>query len=804
MDKLKISVFIALLSTSLFGFAVTIPLQVNGRIFGKVADKATSGSIVYATIGVFKSIDSSLVTGTITDESGKFEILDLDEGTYYLEISFIGYKTQVIENVSITNASQLDIGTIYLNVDAQQLDEVIVSSESRSIDYQIDKKVISVNKELSSASMTAVEVLENTPSIRVDIDGNVLLRGSSGFRVLIDGKPTVLEPSDALRQMPASIIHSIEIITNPSSKYVPDGTGGIINIITKKNRSIGTSGLANLRAGSFGTYGADVLLNYRKGSSNFYISGDYGKRYSRNEYNSERRTTLNDIITAISSVGTAEDIGGGWSIRSGWDWDIFDNDVFSISARLGDSQTEGDSESNYITTQNPSNTILNESTTGYWDRGGLFFNITSNYLHKFSQDGEELALQVNYNTQDVDEQTTSFLYDEDNNVTNGSRITEVGPTGIWDIRLDYIKPFGEDYMLELGSQVRLGTGNDDIMIYEYDDTLNELILQPERSNDIDYSRDIFSLYSVFKGRYKGLGYQAGLRGEYTNRNIGSSAVVTSSTTVDRYDLFPSVHLSYDISEDSQMMTNYSRRINRPRSWLFEPFITWMDLFNVRQGNPSILPEYIDSFELNFIKNWKKSRMSVETYYRVTHNKVNRITSVYQEGVLLSTFENVGTDYALGIEAMYHTKPTKWWEMNLTGNTYNYRIKGQLSNSDNAFENTSFNWSSRMSNIFSVFKNTKLQVDGNYNSPTATSQGEEENYYSINLGVRSDFWDNKLSLSVQVRDVFATDRRVSIVESPMLYNYYSRLSNAPNISLTLSYKFNNYKVREEEDVIDDDF
>ncbi|TYQ00187.1 outer membrane receptor protein involved in Fe transport [Tenacibaculum adriaticum] len=801
MTKLKN--LIILLTTILLGYTNTIDAQTEGKITGKVFDHATNNPIEYATIGVFYSSDKSLATGTITDEKGDFTIPNLKIDTYYFEVSFIGYKTQIIENVSIKNATPLDLGTIYLEVDAAQLDEVVINAESRSIDYQIDKKVISVNKELSSASMTAVEVLENTPSIRVDIDGNVLLRGSSGFRVLIDGKPTVLEPSDALKQMPASLIKNIEIITNPSSKYVPDGTGGIINIITKKNRSIGTSSLANLRVGSFGTYGADVLLNYRKGKSNFYISGDYGKRYNRNEYNSERRTILNDTITTISSRGKAEDIDGGWSIRSGWDWDISDNDVFSISARLGDWQTEGDSEANYITSQNPITTILNENTTGYWDRGGLFFNITSNYEHQFSEEGEELAFQINYNTRDVDEQTTSFLYNENNTIINGSRITEVGPTGIWDIRLDYTKPFGEDYILELGSQVRLGTGNDDIMIYEYDDTLNELTLQPERNNDIDYSRDIFSLYSVFKGRYKGLGYQAGLRGEYTNRDIGSSTVATS-TTVDRFDLFPSVHLSYDISDDNQIMTNYSRRINRPRSWFFEPFVTWTDLFNVRQGNPSILPEYIDSFELNFIKNWEKRRMSVETYYRVTHNKINRITSVYQEGVLLSTLENVGTDYALGIEAMYNIKPTNWWEMNLTGNTYNYKIEGQLSNSNESFENTSFNWSSRMSNTFSVFKSTKLQVDGNYNSQTVTSQGEEEDYYTINLGIRSDFLDNKLSLSAQVRDVFATNRRTSIVENPTLYNYHSQLSNAPNVSLTLSYKFNNYKVKEEEEGIDDDF
>ena len=550
------------------------------------------------------------------------------------------------------------------------------------------------------------------------------------------------------------------------------------------------SGLANLNAGSFGTYGGDLLLNYKKGQSNFFIGGEFRERIRPNENFSERITILNDTTTTLISNGTGEHNRGGWSLRAGWDWDITPKDAFSLGVRIGDFEMDGSSESSYVTTQSPGNLNLSEITLSEFSRGGQYVNITGNFLHKFSKEKEEISLQVNYHARKMEELNESFLLDGDGvNIKNGQGLTETGPAGGWDIRLDYAKPFGENYLLELGTQMRFRAHGDYTEIYDFDPLNNELVLQPDLGNDIEYNRDIIGVYSVFRGKLKSLGYQAGLRGEYTYRLIEPGSVL-EPFTIDRFDLFPSLHLSYDLPADNQIMANYSRRIDRPRGWRLEPFITWTDLFNVRQGNPALLPEFIDAYELNYIKSWKKTQLSIESYYRVTHNKVNRITSVYQEGVLLSTYDNVGTDYALGIEGMFNVKLSKWWEISLTGNAYDYRIKGAIEGE--SFENQSFNWASRLSNTFKVHKNLKIQADGRYNSPTVTSQGKEEDYYMINLGARADFLDKKLSASVQVRDVFASARRASFVESPTLYNYRSYLSNAPYFTVNLSYRFNNYQ------------
>jgi outer membrane receptor protein involved in Fe transport len=260
--------------------------------------------------------------------------------------------------------------------------------------------------------------------------------------------------------------------------------------------------------------------------------------------------------------------------------------------------------------------------------------------------------------------------------------------------------------------------------------------------------------------------------------------------MERYDFFPTLHLSYQLPGENQLMASYSRRIDRPRGWALEPFITWVDMYNVRRGNPDLLPEYIDAMELGFIHSREKSQLSLEGYYRIKHNKVERTREVYEEGILLQTFTNVGTDYSLGMEALYNISLFSWWELNLMADLYNYRIESESNGSPLNYR--SFNWGTRVNNTFNIAKRIRIQWDGNYNSATVTTQGEDKGYYSFNAAVRSDFLDKTLSLVLQVRDVFGTRERVSVIQDVDFYNYNSRMTRAPIISLTASYRLNNYK------------
>ncbi|PCE63731.1 TonB-dependent receptor domain-containing protein [Sediminicola luteus] len=762
----------------------------KGEIKGNVKDKLTQTPIEYATISLTKKDDPGFLTGTISDTNGNFSLRGLENGSYDVKIEFIGFAHKLLKDVQI-NSDSIDLGTIFLEEDREQLDEVVVLSQTNEVEYKIDKKVVSVTKELTSSSLTAVEVLENVPSIRVDLEGNVLLRGSSSFVVLIDGKPTVLEPSEVLQQIPASNIQNIEIITNPSSKYQPDGSGGIVNVILKKNKIKGTSGLINARAGSFGSFGGDFLLNYNKEKSNFFLGAEVRERNSPNESQALRRTTDNGTETTIASSGLGERTSKGWSFRGGWDYTLNANNTFSLEGRIGYRRSLGHSNAEYITSQNSALPQLIELSDGHWKRGGIYTNFTGNFVHNFSRENEKLMVQVNYGIGDNDEENTTFLRNGNTKeIESGFSNSEMGPSGGWEIRLDYTLPLRNESLLEAGSHIRLRKITDDIRIYEYDLDTNAFAIQPDKSNDIDYSRDIYGVYGVYKGQQEQWGYQLGLRSEYTYREIKASTD-PATFNVDRLDFFPTLHLSLNVNDDNQLMTNYTRRINRPRSWYLEPFVTWSDLFNVRQGNPDLLPEYIDAFEVNYIRNWKNSRLSLETYYRITHNKIDRISSVYQEGVILAKPDNIGTDFALGLEAMYNIKVIKWWEANLSGNLFDYRIKREIEESGNLGDN-SFNWNLRFSNIFYLGLNCKLQLDGSYYSPSVSVQGEEKEFYTINMGVRNDFFNRRLSATFQLRDVFATGTRASVVQTPTLYNSSKQFSIGPVLSLNLSYRFNNYE------------
>lgn len=761
----------------------------GGQVRGTIFDQNSNEPIEFATIALFSAMDSTLVTGTITDTYGQFTATRIAEGRYYMEVRYVGYEELHYSNLVINNSNpSLDLGKVFLEASAQVLEEVMITNDRNPVEFQIDKKVISVGDQMTAASLSAVEVLENVPSIRVDVEGNVSLRGSTGFTVLIDGKPTVLDPSDVLRQTPASTIENIEIITNPSSKYQPDGTGGIINIITKKNRNLGLQGLFNLKTSTFGEYGGDFLLNYRKGNANFYLGGDYRNSPYPGEVSSERRTTVGDTSTIIEAAGDAERIRGGGGLRMGLDWDVTPRNNLSIGIRAGEYKSLSNSSLDYLTYHDPFDYETRELSLNESGRGARYYNLTGSFLHKFDQKDHELLLQVNQRLRKGDEFSENLLLNDNGSVNQGTRTTEIGPSSQLEVKLDYTKPIGEKHGFEAGFQLRSGTSEDATDLYVFDLDEQDYILQPEKSNFTEYRRNIYALYGVFKGEQGKFGYQAGLRGEYTDRIITAEESI-EDYKLERYDFFPTLHLSYQLPGTNQLMASYSRRIDRPRGYYLEPFITWTDMYNVRQGNPALKPEYTDAMELGFIHTREKSQLSLEAYYRVKHNKVERTREVYEEGILLQTFSNVGTDYSLGMEGLYNISLFPWWELNLMGDLYNYRIESELNGSSSY---NSFNWGTRVNNTFNLAKRIRIQFDGNYNSATVTSQGTDKGYYSFNAAVRSDFLDRSLSLVLQVRDVFSTMERVSITQDVDFYNYYSRSTHAPIISLSVSYRLNNYK------------
>jgi hypothetical protein len=545
--------------------------EIPGKIEGVVKDSGSKHVIEYATIRLYDVRDSSMVTGTVSQVDGSFELTGLPKGSYYIVVSFMGFKNIETGMVEIDGSrSSYDFGELFMVANSELLDEIEIVGNRHQIDYQIDKKVISVNQQLASASQTAVEILESVPSIRVDIEGNVSLRGSTGITVLIDGKPTILEASDVLNQLPASTIQNIEIITNPSAKYEPDGSGGIINVITKKSRSLGLQGIMNASTNSFGMLRGDFLLNYNTGKVNYFVSGQYGSHPRIGESINERRTTSNDTTTTLLSKGNYERSGGRNEIKGGLNWTISSSDQLSIEARIGQYQRKNFSNLDYTTFTNVDMTEYHEFSENESERAGDYQSYTLNYSHNFNQKDHDLIFQLNYRKRNGTEYAENFLYDTNDQLNIGSKTTEDGPSGRVDMKLDYTLPISEKHRVEAGFQWRRGLSDEVTNFYLFDEEQDNFVIEEGFWNNTTYDRNIFSAYGIFQSEVANFGYQLGLRSEYTYRNI-STASDNNNYLIDRWDFFPTLHLSYDLRADDQLMASYSRRIDRPRGYFLEPF-----------------------------------------------------------------------------------------------------------------------------------------------------------------------------------------------------------------------------------------
>lgn len=768
----------------------------SGVIKGIIIDSASNTPIEYANIVVLSKKDTSVITGTVTDAAGKFNLEKVPFGRYFLDVRFIGFKDHRF-NVELSNQKKsIDIGTIRLSSGTYNLENVVVEGTRNPVTYQIDKKVIDVDQMGTTISGNAAEVLENVPSVSVDIEGNVSLRGSSNFTVLIDGKPSVMDAQDILQQIPATSIQSIEIITNPSAKYDPEGTAGIINIILKKKQTLGLSGVVNANAGVHDKYGGDFLFEYKTRVVNYNFGLDYNRRIFPGTRRQENIYKLPSGSNYLNSDGSMEWGRTSYGIRGGLDFSLSEGDLLSFGGRYGNGAHQRNSGLSYLQWSDNSSNVDSYRSLIDSRREGEYFALNSNYQHKFKREGHELSGEFFYGRHSGDENSITTRLDA-GVITEGTKATESGPENEFRGKLDYMLPLGEKNKFEAGYQGEAELSTDRNGLYSFDSTSADFIFEPLFSNTNEYNRTQQAVYSIYSDEWGDLGIQGGLRGEYTYQttNVKES---NQFFKIDRWDFFPTLHSSYKLGGGSQLMASYTRRIDRPHGWFLEPFISWVDANNVRKGNPALEPEFIDSYDAGIQTFFGKFNFSTDFYYRITQNKIESIRSLYQdaENVTLTTFENIGKDYSLGTEFMLVYDPLEFWDMNLMGNLYDYRVRGYLYGE--SFDRSSFNWNLRMNNVFAVTKSTSFQVNGRYNSPTVSSQGRSEGFFSADLAVKQDFMDKQLSMTLQVRDILGTAKHEFTSTSPDLYSYQYFNRESPVIMLNIKFNFNNYKKNNQEE------
>jgi outer membrane receptor protein involved in Fe transport len=794
MNKMIVVIVALLFSFSLFaqpdgGGNVPLEKKRLGSMSGVITEAGSKHVMEYANVAVYSSADSSLAGGSIADENGQFAVTGLRPGNYYVDFKFIGYEHTKKENVTIGDGLlDLDLGTIELFLAAENLGEINVLAQEHPIMYQIDKKVIDSSQFPTSANGTAADVLANTPSVVVDVEGNVTLRGSSDFTVMIDGRPTPFDPADALDQIPASTIRNIEIITNPSAKYDPDGNGGIININTKKSKLVGISGILNATADSYGFLTGDFLMNYKLEKFNIFLSGNKSNRYSEGEYESFSESYDSDTITTVS-VGESNKGRESWSLKSGFDFFMNDKNTLSFNVSLdGRSRTNGGIyDSHEYSTSGYDLISLTESSSD-GSRKNVAFSL--DYKKTFEKEGQEFTAYAYYETGTSSERSPYEQYDENSDLIEGQKSWEDGDGTEFRLNADYVYPINDKTKFEMGYQARIDRDYEwnDVHWYTVDDDY-EPTPTSEYYSDTHFDRDIHSFYGIFNNAGTIMGYQLGLRTEYTNRVLDFSGS-TQEYKINRWDLFPTAHFSFQLPLEQQLTVSYARRISRPRGYYLEPFITYVDAYNIRSGNPDIQPEYINSYEMGYQKQVGEGYLSMELYHRKTDQKIEKITSVYDENIMLQSVVNIGEDYSTGLEVMLNMRPTKWWMINLMGNVYDYRIEGEID--DESIDQQSSNWNSRFSNTFTLSKTTKLQFDGMYNSATTSAQGERDGFLFTNMALRQDFFDNKLNVTFSVRDVLNTAKFGFESSGDDFYSSRNYDMKSPVFSLTMSYKINNYR------------
>jgi len=763
----------------------------TGVITGAVYDSTSQSPVEYANIVLYTVEDSSQVTGTITDSTGQFRLTGVSTGEFYLDIRFIGFKDRRLPGVQVESRGEsVSLGEIWMSPSVLNSEGVVVEGERPTMEYKIDRKVIDVSSAQTSISGDAVDILENVPSIRVDIEGNVSLRGSQSFTVLIDGKSTPLDGTQALQQIPASSIETIEIITNPSVKYDPDGTAGIINVVLKDKQYAGSSGMIDLDVGIDNKYSGDALYQYKNGKYTITASADYGRRYYDGNRRERRQTTYQESTTHIRSTGSSVRGRNGGDGRLSLEYNINEGNKLTLQGRYGNWGFGSESEQVYREwTGDVRDDMTRYTSTEEFSRDGVFYSLSANYLHQFNQDGHEITAEFEHDVWDGSGESMNKRMNSDGDAVSGQRSVEEGPSRDYELEVEYVYPHGENRKFEAGYEAETDNGDESTEQYQYSTEQNEFIFQPEYSYTTVSARTTQSVFSLYSGEIHQFGYQLGVRGEYTYRNI-THPDSGDYFNIDRWDYFPSLHFSYSFPGSQQLMASYSRRIERPRSWWLEPFLTWEDAYTVRRGNPSLVPEYVDSYEMGFQTRFGQGVFNIEAYYRNTNNKIERIRSVYAENVTLQTIDNVGQDFSFGTEFNFRYNILSAWDMNLMGDVYRYRVRGSLE--DESFDRESYNWSTRLSNTIDLTETWRIQLDGRYQSPTVSSQGREEDYFRADLSVRKEFFNEKLAATLQVRDLFDTVTRERRSTGAGFTSYSYRDREAPIVMLNLQLNINNYE------------
>lgn len=805
----------------------------QGGVRGKVVDARSGENIEYANVALLRASDSTLVNGTVSESNGSF-VLTAPYGRYVLRVTFMGYDAYYHSNVVVLNDRHRDVnvGKMPLRMSGTLMEAVEVTAERSMVEYQLDKRVINVDKNIVSSGGTATDVLEQVPSVAVDNDGNVTLRGSSNVKVLVNGRPSELLSSDLaslLEQIPASTVENVEVITNPSAKYDPEGMSGIINIKLKDKTAgaLGLNGVVNVNVGAplpfmvpdslpslIPTAMGNISLNYSTEKYNLFLNADLGRR-TRGHYG----TT--DIAHRMDGIDYLHDLQNEYSLNPSlmgsvkvggeYYFDEKNSLLLSYQLRGGSRQRQ-----NWIYAHDQLyNDSMSYNQVNQGDNRNLNHSFNMLYTRKFDRKDEELTLDATFSTRQVQgtgsqEQVYADPAANYDHYFLRSSLTENHHQAL-NIKLNYLRPLDsflgmEGWRLETGYEGRMDWPDQKADYYRTTTTTTH-VYDATSSTHFDYNQHVHAVYATFGGNLmEKLSLQAGLRGEYSFI-YGEDLNHPATKPVDKtyWQLYPSLHLSYKITDLQSMQLSYSRRVRRPHMWDLNPYINVMDGRHLGFGNPNLDPEFTNAFELSYNLGFDKVNLYTAAYFRHSNNTITWYgfywdsASVAQyawwepynsdyEGYWAAGPQNLANSYNYGLEFIFDWQIASWWKVNLSLNLYEERIEGSSLLNNNVQQG--FQAGGKLNSFMTLPNDWTLQFSGQYRAPGLDLQATMDPSYWFDLAVKKDVLQKRGTINLRVSDVFCTGGWGHRTDNVELYRVVKNHRLSPTVTVGFSWKINN--------------
>lgn len=731
----------------------------TSSIEGIILDSKNQLPVDFANVAIYTSKDSVLVNGAVTNQDGKFNIKSLKPNSYYLKIQFLGYKTKVINNVNLIQNQKLNLGKISLDLNQQFLNEVTVTGKQAQSLNKIDKQVYKADQFVAAKGGTAVDVIKNMPSVSVDGQGEISVRGSKGFLVLINGKPVQADAQTILSQLPANMVENIELVTAPSAKYDADGKGGIINITTKKGADDGTFFGVNIQGGlpSVRTYGnkepqqrfgGDVTYNYKKAKWELAASANYLRNDNGGFREGDVFTVINNIKTTFPSNGERSfdkyNYGGRFNIGFNPD----KNNTFSLGFFAGYKYQDrlADIDYNNTKTNLSNNQVIGRKlyfNSNLQNKQGNFILGNFDYAHTFNNKSQ-LSFSTLYEFADLSGSTKNRNI-EGTTLFQNTINTYKNPLNGFRTKVDYAINIGKG-KLESGYQFRLDQ-QDGVFIYSEANLSSNFVVIPEFSGEVKATNQIHAVYSQFSGKSGKLEYLSGLRYEYAYREINISKD-PNTRTLTFNNFFPSANILYDLNKGWRFKAGVSRRVQRTNNFELNPIPEREHSETLEQGDADLLPEFIYLAETGITKSFNKGTFFSTLYYQDIKNPIQRVNSVFADTILNRVFTNAGKARRYGLEFGTNIEPTKWWTFYAGANVSNYSIEGTIFNNAVAVQNSDWVYSANFNTNFQLSSTLSLQGNLNYLSNRPTAQGEDSRFFSPNTSIKKTFLKGKVTALLQ--------------------------------------------------------